>query len=100
MVEEKTRKGIMFEVSRRSRTGCPHPGSSGAFSSSRQELQLTDNGFQHQMREQSPIHGRKKKEGAKGNVSPKSPEVGCLFFLSDFLLIEPCDVLLETSKIT
>lgn len=46
------------------------------------------------------MEGRKK-EGAKGNVSPKSPEVGRLFiyFLSDFLLIDPCDVLVEASKI-
>lgn len=42
--------------------------------SSRQELQLMDNGLQHHTGEQSPIHGRK--GGAKGGLVIKSPRAG------------------------
>lgn len=45
-----------------------------------QELQLTDNGLQHHTREQSPIHGRKRR-GAMGDLSLKVKEIFSGFFL-------------------
>ena len=61
----KNHTAVSEKESRRSGTGCPHPGPLGGF-------QLMDNGLQPHTGEQAPIHGRK--GGANGGLVIKKSE--------------------------